>query len=41
MFKDTNFHESGSIQFMCVLGKFFGVDISTLKSTTIELYMNL
>ena len=25
---------------MCVLGKFFGVDISTLKSTISELYMN-
>ena len=41
MFKDIDLHGLVSIQFMCVLGKYFGVDISTLKSTISELYMNL
>ena len=41
MFKDTNSHRFVSLQFMCVLGKFFGVEISMLKSTISELYMNL
>ena len=30
-----------SIQFLCVLGKFFEVDLSILKQTITELYMNL
>ena len=41
MFKDTNSHRFVSLLFMCILGKFFGVEISTLKSTISELYMNL
>ena len=41
MFKNTNSHGLVSIQFMCVLGKFFGVDISKLKSTISGLYINL
>ena len=41
MFKDTDLQGLVSIQFMCVLGKFFGVDVLTLKSTISELYMNL
>ena len=32
MFKDTNSHRLDSTQFMCVSGKFFGVNISTVKS---------
>ena len=31
MFKDTNSHRLDSTQFMCVSGKFFGVNISTVK----------
>ena len=41
MFKDTDLQGLVSIQFMCVLGKFFGVDVLTLKSKISELYMNL
>ena len=40
MFKDTDLHGLISLQFMCVLGKFFGVDILMLKSTISELYIN-
>ena len=41
IFKDTDLHRLVSIQFMCVLGKYFGVDTSMLKSTISELYVNL
>ena len=41
MFKDTELHGLVSIQFLCVLGKFFEADFSILKQTITELYMNL
>ena len=41
MFKDTELHGLVSIQFLCVLGKFFEADSSILKQTITELYMNL
>ena len=41
MFKDTELHGLVSIQFLCVLGKFFAADFSILKQTITELYMNL
>ena len=41
MFKDTNSHGLISLQFLCVLGIFFWVDIFIPKSAIAELYKNL
>ena len=41
MFKDTNSHGLISLQFLCVLGVFFWVDIFIPKSAIGELYKNL
>ena len=41
MFKDTNSHGLISLQFLCVLGIFFCVDIFIPKSAIAELYKNL
>ena len=41
MFKDTNYHGLVSLQFLCALGIFFGVDKSIPKSSITELYKNL
>ena len=40
-FKDTNSHGLVSLQFLCALGIFFGVDKSIPKSAITELYKNL
>ena len=40
-FKDTNSHGLVSLQFLCALGIFFGVDKSIPKSAILELYKNL
>ena len=40
-FKDTKFHGLVSIQFLYVLGKFFGLDIPVPKNAITELYKNL
>ena len=40
-FKDTQYHGLGFIQFVCALGVFFGLNISTLKNALTELYKNL
>ena len=41
MFKDTQSHELVSIQFLCALGIFFGLDISIPRYAVRELYKNL
>ena len=41
MFKDTQSHGLVSIQFLCALGIFFGLNISILKYALTELYKNL
>ena len=41
MFKDTISYGLVSLQFLCALGIFFGVDKSILKSAITELYKNL
>ena len=41
MFKDTQSHGLVSLQFLCGLGIFFGLDISIPKYTVTELYKNL
>ena len=41
MFKDTQSHGLFSIQFLSVLGIFFGLDISIPKYVITELYKNL
>ena len=41
MFKDRNSHGLVSLQFLCALGRFFGVDKSIPKSAITELYKNL
>ena len=41
MFKDTNYHGLVSLQFLCALRIFFGVDKSIPKSSITELYKNL
>ena len=40
-FKDTNSHGLVSLQFLCALGIFFGVDKSIPKSAITELYKSL
>ena len=41
MFKETNSHGFLSLQFLCALGIFFGLDTSILKNAITELYKNL
>ena len=41
MFKDTESHRLVSIQFLCALGIFFGLDTSIPKYALTELYRNL
>ena len=41
MFKDAQSHGLVSIQFLCALGIFFGLNISILKYALTELYKNL
>ena len=41
MFKDTNSHGLVSLQFLCALGIFFGVDKSIPQSAITEFYKNL
>ena len=41
MFKDTESHRLVSIQFLCALGIFFGLDTSIPKYALMELYRNL
>ena len=40
IFRDTNSHGLGSIQFLSTLGIFFGLNISIPKSAITELYRN-
>ena len=42
MFRDTNSHGGlASVQFICALGVFFGVNIEIIKNTISELHQNL
>ena len=41
MFRDTNSHGFISVQFICALGVFFGVNIEIIKINISELYQNL
>ena len=41
MFRDTNSHGLISVQFICALGVFFGVNIEIIKINISELYQNL
>ena len=41
MFRDTNSHGLISVQFICALGVFFGVNIEIIQINISELYQNL